>query len=61
MVSLPGKHGQGVVKDEAASLNTLIEPAGSVAFLVDRNSESLATTVVDRIDHGDIEFLGMLR
>jgi len=57
---LPSKHSHCVVEYVAATLHTLIQPAGSMSLLVKGNRESLATTIVLRVDEGYVELIGMV-
>jgi hypothetical protein len=50
VVTLPCKHGHGVVKNGTSTLHTLIQPTRAILFLINRDRESLATTVVYAID-----------
>jgi hypothetical protein len=54
------EHCHGVVKDIGSSLNTLIQPTGTVFVLVDGDGEGLTSAVVDSINESDIELLRTL-
>lgn len=60
VVSEPGKHGHGMMKDVASTLYTLIEPTRSMFLLVNGNGKCLSSTVIHGINQGDIEFIWML-
>jgi hypothetical protein len=49
------------MKDVASALDTLIQPIGSMTFLVDSNGESLASTVIHCVDESNVEFVGVFR
>jgi hypothetical protein len=61
MMSLSRKHSQGVVKDVASALNTLVQPRGAMALLVNRNRKGLASAVIHGIVDCNIEFFWVLR
>ena len=61
MVILPCEHGHGMVENVASTLHTLIQPCRPMFLLIKRNRESLTTTVIYRIDNGNVEFVGVLR
>jgi hypothetical protein len=61
MVILPRKHSHRVMKDVASALHTLIQPSSSMSLLVNWDREGLTTTVIHRIDYGNVELLGVLR
>ena len=58
-MALPGEHSHGVMKNVASTLDTLVEPAGSMALFVDWNRERLSSAVVDRIHECNIELVRM--
>lgn len=58
--SLPGEHGQCVVKDVRAALDALIAPGSTVAITVDGYRESLAAAVVHGVNEGNVELVRML-
>lgn len=60
MMTLSGKHCEGVVEDIAATLDALIEPICTMLFFVDWNGISLTAAVVDCIDKRYIELVWVL-
>jgi hypothetical protein len=61
MVALSSEHGHSVVEDIASTLNTLIQPVGTMTLFVDSNRKGLSSAVVYRINKSHIEFVGMFR
>ena len=61
MMPLPREHSHSVMKDIASTLDSLVEPLGSMAFFVNLNRKSLAATVVYRFNKSNIELVWMLR
>ena len=59
-MALPCEHGHGMMEDVASTLNTLVEPTGSMSFFVDRNREGLPSTVIDGVDEGNIKSIAVL-
>jgi hypothetical protein len=59
-VALSCEHGHGMMKDVTSTLDTLVQPAGSMAFFVEWNRESLSSAVVDCINKSYIEFVWVL-
>jgi len=59
-MALPSEHSHGVVENIASTLNTLVEPAGSMALFVDWDRERLSSAVVDRIDECNVELVRVL-
>lgn len=57
---LASKHRHGVVEDVASTLDSLIQPACSVSFLVEWDGEGLAPAVIFGVDDRDLELVWML-
>ncbi len=60
MMALTSEHCHRVMEDEAAALNTLVQPACSMLLFVDWDRESLAAAVVLSINDSNIEFIRTL-
>jgi hypothetical protein len=60
VITLPCKHGHGVMEYGASTLYALIQPACSILLLVDWDGEGLTATVVYAIDQGHVEFVWVL-
>jgi hypothetical protein len=58
--ALPCKHRQSVMEDIASTLNALIHPAGAKPILIQRNAECLSTAIIDCVDDGYVELVGVL-
>jgi hypothetical protein len=59
MVSLARKHSHRVMENVGATLNTLVQPTGTVFVLVDGDTVGLTTTVVYGVYERDVEFVGL--
>lgn len=60
VMTLSGKHCEGVMEDVAAALNTLVEPVCTMFLFIDWYGVSLTAAVVYRVDERDIEFVWVL-
>ena len=59
--ALPSEHSHSMMEDITPTLDPLIHPTRTILLLIKRYRESLATTVIHRIDEGDIESVRVLR
>lgn len=49
-----------MMKNVAAPLNTLIQPASPMLLLVNRNTEGLSTAIIDSINERDVKVVGVI-
>jgi hypothetical protein len=50
-----------VVEDVASTLNTLVQPLGTMTLFVDSNGKGLASAVIYRIDESNIKLVRVFR
>ena len=58
-MALAREHGHRVMEDVASTLHALIQPARTMLILLDRYRERLPPAIVDRVNDGDVEFIGV--
>jgi hypothetical protein len=56
-MTLSCEHSHGMVENVASTLDTLVEPTGSMALFVNWDRERLSSAVIDRIDKCNVELV----